>query len=228
MPAGFRKFEHCMSYDEVDLKNDNFQFISTGDDDVCITELSMNNQKIMIGRNRDRKSFWFEKDKSECNENSMITNDITIRNGVIVSSACVQCFESPDQNNSCDSTVSCDQTWTQFHRSKTENESQVANINDTFADFYDPFINGIISEQCSNSSAIDVRLRSNKKEISTSGFLFDITDQMIICKDDVNQSCPEFEIRLCCERNNQDIKWISSPKEYDDVKSMLNKLFVII
>ena len=30
MPAGFRKFEHCMSFDEVDLKNDNFQFISTG------------------------------------------------------------------------------------------------------------------------------------------------------------------------------------------------------
>ena len=30
MPAGFRKFEHCLSYDQVDLKNDNFQFISTG------------------------------------------------------------------------------------------------------------------------------------------------------------------------------------------------------
>ena len=223
MPAGFRKFEHCMSYDEVDLKNDNFQFISTGDDDVCITELSMNNQKIMIGRNRNRQSFWFEKDKSECNQNSMITNEITIRNGVIVSSACEQC---PNQNDRCDSTASCDQTWTQFHRSKTENGSQVANINDTFADFYDPFINGRISEQCSNSSSIDVRLRSNKKEISTSGFLFEITDQMIICKDGGNRFCPEFEIRLCCERNNQDIEWISSPKEYEDVKSTLS--FVII
>ena len=30
MPAGFRKFEHCLSYAEVDLKNDNFQFVSTG------------------------------------------------------------------------------------------------------------------------------------------------------------------------------------------------------
>ena len=224
MPAGFRKFEHCMSYDEVDLKNDNFQFISTGDDDVCITELSLNNQKIMTGRNRDRKSFWLETGKSECTVNSMTTNEITIRNGMIVSSACEQCPDSPDQNDSCESKVSCDQTWTQFHRSRTEYGKQVAKITDLFADFYDPFVNGLISEQCSNSSTIDVRLRSNKKEISTSGFIFDITDQMAICKDNVNESCPEFEIRFCCERNNQDIEWISSPKEYDDVESMYNKI----
>lgn len=55
IPAKFRKFEHCLSFDGVDLKNDNFQFKLTGDDNVCITELSLNNQKILTGQNNDRQ-----------------------------------------------------------------------------------------------------------------------------------------------------------------------------
>ena len=52
LPAKFRNFEKCLPYDQVDLKNDVFQFKATGDDDVCITALSFNHQKIMIGKNR--------------------------------------------------------------------------------------------------------------------------------------------------------------------------------
>ena len=56
IPAKFRKFEYCLSYDEIDMKNDVFQLQSTGDDDVCITELSINNQKMLFGKNRNSQS----------------------------------------------------------------------------------------------------------------------------------------------------------------------------
>lgn len=188
---------------------------------MCITELSLNNHKIMTGRNHDKKSFWIEKDKSECNNNSMVTSEITIRNGQIISSACGECSDSPDGTDSCESKIFCDQTWTRFYPSRNENGIEMANIHDAVADFYDPFVNGLISEQCSNTSTIDVRLRMNKKGFSTSGFIFDISDQEVKCKDAENngESCPPFEIRFCCERNNKDVEWISQPREYDDLNS---------
>ena len=188
---------------------------------MCITELSLNNQKILTGQNRDRKSFWIEKDKSECTKNPMVTSEITIRNGKIISSACDKCPDGPDETHSCESKIFCDQTWTRFHHSRNENGIKSANINGAFADFYDPFVNGLISEQCSNTSKIDVRLRHNKKDFSTSGFIFDTTDKEVKCIDGEGngEACPEFEIRFCCERNNQDLEWISQPREYDDLKS---------
>ena len=175
----------------------------------------------MTGRNHDKKSFWIEKDKSECNNNSMVTSEITIRNGQIISSACGECSDSPDGTDSCESKIFCDQTWTRFYPSRNENGIEMANIHDAVADFYDPFVNGLISEQCSNTSTIDVRLRMNKKGFSTSGFIFDISDQEVKCKDAENngESCPPFEIRFCCERNNKDVEWISQPREYDDLNS---------
>ena len=56
LPAKFRKFEKCLPYDQVDLKNDVFQFVPTGDDDVCITELYFNDQKMMFGKNQNSPS----------------------------------------------------------------------------------------------------------------------------------------------------------------------------
>ena len=151
----------------------------------------------------------------------MITSEITIRNGEIISSACDKCPDGPDGTAACESKIFCNQTWTRFHRSREENGVQIANINEAFADFYDPFVNGLISEQCSNTSKIDVRLRHNKKDFSTSGLVFDISDQEVKCTDGGNngEACPKFEIRFCCEKNNQDLEWISQPREYDDVKS---------
>ena len=56
LPAKFRNFEKCLPYDQVDLKNDVFQFVPTGDDDVCITELYFNDQKMMFGKNQNSPS----------------------------------------------------------------------------------------------------------------------------------------------------------------------------
>ena len=55
MDAGFRIFHWCTYFGEVDLKFDVIDLKSTGDDDVCITELYINNKKIMTGRNEDQQ-----------------------------------------------------------------------------------------------------------------------------------------------------------------------------
>ena len=147
----------------------------------------------------------------------MITSEITIRNGQLISSACDQCSDDPDASNPCQSDTFCDDTWTRFYPSREENGIQIANIHDSFADFYDPFINGLISEQCSNSSTIDVRLRHNKNDVPLSDLIIDSDNQEVKCKN-ADRSCQEFEIRFCCEWNDQDIEWISSPKEYEDLE----------
>ena len=96
------------------------------------------------------KSFWMQKDKSECNDEYTMTSEITIRNGQIISSACDQCSDDPDSTNPCKSDMrerglSCDGgSWTRFYPSRDENGFQIASINDAFANFYDPFINGLI------------------------------------------------------------------------------------
>ena len=148
----------------------------------------------------------------------MRTSEITIRNGHIISSACDQCSDDPYALNPCDSELFCDETWTRFYQSNEKYGIQMATINDPFADFYDPLINGLISEQCSNASAIDVRLRSNKNDVIPSDYIVDLYYQEAMCKNTGNnrQTCHEFEIRFCCERNNQDLEWISKAREIDN------------
>ena len=160
-----------------------------------------------------------EKHKSECNQKYMITNEITIRNGKIISSACESCSDNSDATIQCESKVSCDRTWSRFYRSIHENGITKGGINAIFANFYDPFINGLISEQCSVTATMDVQIQSNKKDVRSSEFTFEKDNQEIKCVDADNNGklCPEFEVRFCCERNDQDPEWISSPKEYDEL-----------
>lgn len=164
-----------------------------------------------------------EKDKSECDEKYMITNEITIRNGKIISSACEKCSDDSDAINQCESNVSCDKTWTRFQRSIRKNDIQKASINAVFVNFYDPFINGLIGEQCSDTASMDVQLRSNKKDVRSSSFTFQKDNQEIKCIDAYNDGkpCPEFEVRFCCERKDHDLEWISSPKEYDELGGII-------
>ena len=58
---------------------------------VCITEISMNGNKIQAGKFRDRQAFWIAGDRTECKDNGfIITPEITIQNEVITQSACHQ------------------------------------------------------------------------------------------------------------------------------------------
>ena len=71
---------------------------------------------------------------------------------------------------------------------------------------------------------MDVRLKSNKKDVPASQFIIDRDNQEVKCElvsheasDRNERSCPEFEIRFCCEKNKNDVEWVSSPEEYGDV-----------
>ena len=58
---------------------------------VCITEISMNGNKIQAGKFRDRHAFWIAGDRTECEDNGfIISQEITIQNEVITQSACHQ------------------------------------------------------------------------------------------------------------------------------------------
>ena len=89
------------------------------------------------------------------------------RNGRVISSACKDC----STGDKCGRKIICNETWSRFYSSSQhleENSGHLikkADINDAFANFYDPFINGMISEQCSPESLMDVRLRDSKKDI---------------------------------------------------------------
>ena len=102
--------------------------------------------------------------------------EIMIRDGRVVSSACQDCSTDPFTTKQCKQKISCNDSWTRFYSSivMISELSQKfignpyytkATITDDFANFYDPFVNGLISNQCVRESMMDVRLRSNKKDI---------------------------------------------------------------
>jgi len=88
MPAGFSEFEHCLNNDDVDVANDEFQLQSTSGNGVCITSLSINGNPILVGASNNLQSFWIDSDGPYCLDNSMISSQITIRNGQVISSTC--------------------------------------------------------------------------------------------------------------------------------------------
>ena len=105
-----------------------------------------------------------------------------IRDGRVVSSACQDCSTDPYTTKQCKEKISCNDKrfygheWTRFYSSTVRISKlaehlmgnpyiTTADITDDFANFYDPFVNGLISNQCASESMMDVRLRSNKKDI---------------------------------------------------------------
>ena len=88
IPRGFNEFEHCLSLDDVDVTNDEFQLQSTGNDGVCITSLTINDNLLLVGENNNSQNFWVDGDDTYCPGDFMITSQITIRNGQVISSTC--------------------------------------------------------------------------------------------------------------------------------------------
>ena len=77
-----------MSFDQVDEENDRFQLQSSNTDGVCITSISVNDVKVLVGKNNDKSIFWIDGNQNECNEEFMSSQQITIKNGEIISSRC--------------------------------------------------------------------------------------------------------------------------------------------
>ena len=71
-----------------EYKNDKFQLQSSNSDGVCISSLEMNGKQILVGKQNNQKTFWLDGDQNRCQTDSMITSQITIQNGQILSSKC--------------------------------------------------------------------------------------------------------------------------------------------
>ena len=88
MKKAFGKFEYCLPSDLVDIQNDEFQLLASGNDGVCITSIILNGNQIFVGLLNDLPSFWIDGNQNECSVDSMSTKQITIKNGKIHSSEC--------------------------------------------------------------------------------------------------------------------------------------------
>ena len=88
LQRGFKEYVYCMDMDDVDIANDEFQFQSSNTDGACITSLSINGNKLSVGKNNDLQSFWVDGTDRYCFDDFMSTSQITIKNGQIDSSDC--------------------------------------------------------------------------------------------------------------------------------------------
>ena len=87
MPTGTRTFKHCLSMDDVDVKNDVFQLSNFKDDGVCITSLKVNNKIVTVGTS-DQPNFWLDGDNPNCASDYVATPQITIQNGEVSADGC--------------------------------------------------------------------------------------------------------------------------------------------
>ena len=55
---------------------------------ICITGLFVNGNQLLVGKDKDQKSFWIDSDEMSCEENIMKTDEIVIQNSKITSSIC--------------------------------------------------------------------------------------------------------------------------------------------
>ena len=94
-PEGFKTFDHCIDYDDVDIQNDEFRLKAGGGDRVCITSLHVeyikdnivNSKQILVGKNNDLTSFEFDT-PGVCLDNKLRTASLTIQDGVVIESEC--------------------------------------------------------------------------------------------------------------------------------------------
>ena len=92
LPTKSRELEYCRPIDEVDIANDLFEFQSTTNDGVCITSLTVNNEKLLVGTGDDQSTFWLDQDDAHCTDDSMSGTSLTIQNGQVYHSECKKDF----------------------------------------------------------------------------------------------------------------------------------------
>ena len=85
IPSGFTDFEYCIDMDDVDIENDEFKMLASGNDGVCINSLYVNNKRILVGKNNDLTSFAFDQpDSPGCNDHTWKISSLKIQNGQAV------------------------------------------------------------------------------------------------------------------------------------------------
>ena len=53
-----------------------------------MTDLVVNDKKMLVGQDGDQQSFWIDGNNQHCSSDFMSTTEITIQNGNVVSSQC--------------------------------------------------------------------------------------------------------------------------------------------
>ena len=68
--------------------NDRFQLQSTNNDGVCISSFQVNGTQILVGPENNQTSFWIDQNKPNCDNQKVVTKEITVRNGQVIFSEC--------------------------------------------------------------------------------------------------------------------------------------------
>lgn len=88
IPSRFQEYRYCLSSDQVNVEKDQIRLQSSNTNGVCIQSLSVFGKKIRYGVSQDLSRFWIDGNQNSCSIKNMISSQVTIQNGEIISSKC--------------------------------------------------------------------------------------------------------------------------------------------
>lgn len=88
IPSRFQEYRYCLSSDQLNVEKDQIRLQSSNADGVCIQSLSVFGKKIRYGVSQDLSRFWIDGNQNSCSIKNMISSQVTIQNGEIISSKC--------------------------------------------------------------------------------------------------------------------------------------------
>ena len=89
IPRGYEgTFPFCFVSDKFNVAQAIIQFESSDNDSVCITSLQINDEILLLGKNKSKSEFWIDGDQNVCTDTDLAASEISIRNGDVYSSPC--------------------------------------------------------------------------------------------------------------------------------------------
>ena len=88
IPSRFKEHRYCLSSNQVNVEKDQIQLQSSSKDGVCIQNLMVFGKKIHYGVSNDLSRFWIDGNHNSCRNDNMVSSQVTIQNGEIISSKC--------------------------------------------------------------------------------------------------------------------------------------------
>ena len=86
--SGVEEFRYDLFSDDFSVENDQIQLQSTGIKGACVKSLKINENQILVGKNKDMSVFLMDENNNQCSENIMSTSQIIIQNEEVISSEC--------------------------------------------------------------------------------------------------------------------------------------------
>ena len=88
MSAVVRHPGFCFLFQQFNVEKAIIQLESSNTDGVCITSLQINNEILLLGKNKSKSEFWIDGDQNVCTDTVVAASEISIRNGDVYSSPC--------------------------------------------------------------------------------------------------------------------------------------------